>query len=103
MQLDMVFIMVDTERSLEQRLGAVLSYGDPSPARRSPSSLARADQRPTAKDFVFVSLDGFAFPQSISANILDIRIIGKDIVVRLELELDPLSVAVQFEGKVKMG
>jgi hypothetical protein len=94
--------MVDTERTLEQGLGAVLSYGDPSPACRSPSSLTRADQRPAAKDFVFVSLYGLAFPASISANILDVGIVGEDIVIRLELQLDPLSVAVQFEGEIEM-
>lgn len=94
--------MVDTERALEQRLRAVLSYGNPSPACRSPSSLTRANQGPTAKDFVFVSLDGFAFPKPIRANILDVGIVGEDIVIRLELQLDPLSVAVQFKGKIKI-
>jgi hypothetical protein len=94
--------MVDTERTLKQGLGAVLSYADPSPTCRSPSSLTRADQGPAAKDFVLVSLDGFAFPESIRANILDVGIVGEDIVIRLELQLDPLSVAVQFEGEIKV-
>lgn len=102
LQLDMVFILVDTERTLEQRLGPVLSYCNPSPAYGSPSSLARADQRPTAKDSVFVAMNGFALPLPIGTNILNISIVGENVVVWLELQLDPLSIAVQFEGEIKM-
>ena len=101
-QLAMVFISVDTERTLKQRLGPVLSYCNPSPAHGSPSSLARADQRPTAKDSVFVAMNGCALPLPIGANILNISIVGENIVVGLELQLDPLSIAVQFEGEIKM-
>lgn len=102
LQLDMVFVMVDTERALKQWLGAIFSYGDPSPACGSPSSLARADQSATAKYFVFVSLNGFAFPETIGANVLNVSIVGEDIVVRLELQLDPLSIAVQFKGEIEV-
>lgn len=103
LQLDMVFISVDTERTLKQRLRPILSYCNPSPAHGSPSSLARADQRPTAKDSVFVAMNGFTFPLPIGTNISNIGIVSENIVIGLELQLDPLSIAVQFEGKIKMG
>lgn len=81
----MVLIMVDTEGTLEQGLGAVLSYGNPSPTGRSPSSRTRADQGPATKHFMFVSSNWFALPESVSTNVLNVGIVGEDIVIRLEL------------------
>lgn len=40
-----------------------------------------------------MSVDGFAFPESIGADVLDVSIVGKNIVIWLELQLDPLSIA----------
>lgn len=85
LQLDMMLVVVDTERTLEQRLRSIPSHSDSRPAGGCPSPLSRADQGPASEDLVLMSLYRFTLAQrSICADVLHPGILCQDIVVRLE-------------------
>jgi hypothetical protein len=84
-QLDMVLVVIDTERTLEERLQAVSFDRDSCPPYGCPSSLAGSLQCATSIYFVFMALDGLAMCRcAIGSHILHVCILGQDIVIGLE-------------------
>lgn len=101
----MVVVAADIENTLEERLWTILLDVHSGPSYRIPHPLPSpsANQGPSFENLVLVSFDRlFGMDLPVWSKILYVGIVGKDLVIRLQLKFYPLFPVPYRESDVEM-